>query len=44
MSGWQNLAALYIDSGAKTDKVADIKAKITCPDVKRVLGGYKLYP
>ena len=43
LSGWQKIAMLLLDRGADTSVVtADVKAKIRCPDCKRVVKSYNL--
>lgn len=42
LSGWQNIAYLLLNNGAKTTGVAAIKGRITCPDCKRVVAQYNL--
>lgn len=42
LAGWQNIAELLITSGASTSGVPSIKARITCPDCKRLVAKYNL--
>ncbi len=42
LAGWQNIAELLIKSGASTAGVASIKARLTCPDCKRLVAQYNL--
>lgn len=42
LAGWQNIAELLIKSGASTAGVPAIKARLTCPDCKRLVAQYNL--
>ena len=42
MAGWQNISELFIKSGASTAGVPAIKARLTCPDCKRIVAKYNL--
>lgn len=43
LSGWQRIAMILLDSGADRSAVTEeVKAKITCPDCKRVVKQYNL--
>ncbi|GLC35235.1 hypothetical protein PLESTB_000587000 [Pleodorina starrii] len=42
LAGWQNISELLIKSGASTAGVASIKARLTCPDCKRLVAQYNL--
>lgn len=42
LSGWQNISEVLIKNGASTAGVPEIKARLTCPDCKRLVAKYNL--
>eukprot|EP00798_Chlamydomonas_sp_ICE-L_P003569 gene3570-13647_t len=42
LSGWQNVAELMLRYNAKTDGVAAIKTRVTCPVCKRMIAVYNM--